>query len=84
MDINPKDIRISMINADHQQNLGGWSFETPAGIAMFHIPTGIYVECGKHRSQHKNKADALSELTRLIGLAEITKLDQENRLYEKE
>ena len=66
MNIKPEDIHISMINADHQQNLGGWSLETPAGIAMLHIPTGIYVECGKYRSQHKNKADALGELVKQI------------------
>lgn len=66
MDIKPQDIRISMINADHQQNLGSWSLETSAGIAIFHIPTGIYVECGKHRSQYKNKADALEELMLLV------------------
>lgn len=66
MNIKPEDIHISMINADHQQNLGSWSLETPAGVAIFHIPTGIYVECGKHRSQHKNKADALGELVKQI------------------
>ena len=66
MNIKPEDVRISMINANHQQNLGSWSLETPSGIAMFHIPTGIYVECGKHRSQHKNKADALGELMLLV------------------
>lgn len=66
MEIKPEDVRISMINADHQQNLGGWSLETPVGVVIFHIPTGIYVECGKHCSQHKNKAEALDELIKQI------------------
>ncbi|CAH9014739.1 putative peptide chain factor 2 [Vibrio phage 249E41-1] len=82
MKIKPEDVRVSMCNADHQQNLGGWSLETPSGIVLYHKPTGICVECTKHRSQHKNKADALEELLKLIGLAEITKLDQENGLYD--
>ena len=82
MEIKPEDVRITMCNADHQTNLGGWSLETPAGIALFHTPTSIYIECKEHRSHHKNKAAALQELERLLGLAEIVKLDQERGLYE--
>lgn len=62
MKIKPEDIRITMCKADHQTNIGGWSLETPAGISIFHIPKKIYVQCTKHRSQHRNKAEALEEL----------------------
>ena len=66
MEINPEDICITMCRADHQTNIGAWSLETPAGISIFHIPTKVYVQCTKHRSQHKNKAEALEELEILI------------------
>ena len=82
MEIKPEDIRITICNADHQTNLGGWSLGLPVGIALFHIPTKTYIECKKHRSQHKNKAEAFDELERLLGLAEISKLDQEGGLYD--
>ena len=65
MEIKPEDVRITMCNADHQ-GVGGWCLETPAGISIFHIPTSIYVQCTKHRSQHRNKAEALEELEILI------------------
>ena len=82
MEIRPEEVRITVCKSDHQTNLGGWSLELPAGISLFHIPTSIYVQCTKHRSQHKNKAEALEELERLVGLYEISKLDQEGGLYE--
>ncbi|MCP3684354.1 MAG: peptide chain release factor-like protein [bacterium] len=66
MKINPKDFRVTMCNADHQTQQGNWGMQTPSGVAIYHKPTGLYVECTKHRSQHKNKADALDELMLLI------------------
>tara|TARA_Y100001956_G_scaffold48961_1_gene47604 strand:- start:5293 stop:5511 length:219 start_codon:yes stop_codon:yes gene_type:complete len=66
MEIKPEDVRISVIKADHQTLQGNWGMQQPAGVAIFHIPTGIYAECGKHRSQHKNKAEALEELIKQI------------------
>lgn len=66
MEIKPEDIRITMCNADHQTLQGNWGMQQPTGIALFHIPTSIYVQCTKHRSQHRNKAEALEELIKQI------------------
>jgi len=66
MEIKPEDIRITMCNADHQTLQGNWGMLQPMGVSIFHIPTKIYIQCTKYRSQHRNKEGALKELEILI------------------
>ncbi|MFT7235491.1 MAG: peptide chain release factor 1 [Methylophagaceae bacterium] len=75
IDINPSDLRVDTFRAS---GAGGQHVnKTDSAIRLTHLPTGIVVECQDQRSQHKNRAQAMSVLQARIMAVKQDKIDSE-------
>ncbi|MCL4315831.1 MAG: peptide chain release factor 2, partial [Gammaproteobacteria bacterium] len=81
IDVNPADLRIDTYRAS---GAGGQHVNrTESAIRITHLPTNTVVQCQSDRSQHKNRATAMSQLKAKLYELEMKKRSSERQALEE-